>query len=373
MIAPGSGPSRSPFSARFRGAFLRDFEAPRHFEIFLVAAVSAVLATRLFLHLLGYPRIAGETLHIAHLLWGGVFMLVAFVVSLSFLGRAADRLAAAVGGVGFGLFVDEVGKFVTRDHDYFYRPAVALIYVAFVAVFLVRHAIHERRDYTATEYVVNALREMEELALHDMDPAERERALAWLEKADPLHPLVPTLRVALAEATLVERPRPSLPGRLRVAARDLYLRLTRLPGFDTALVVFFVGQLLVKLAYGALLIFTVGLGWEGIQHVAFVGEAIERATRLSGLEVAQLTASGVSAAFVAVGVLRLGRSRLEGYRWFERAILVSILLVQPFSFYAEQLAALVELAFNLSVLAALRTMIGLEEERAARRGHATTR
>lgn len=346
-----------------RSAFLRNIHARDHFEIFLVAAVSAVLATRLFLHLLGYPKIASENLHLAHLLWGGLFMLAGFVVSLSFLGRAAERLAAMVGGVGFGLFVDEVGKFVTHDHDYFYRPAVALIYVAFVGLFLARHAIHARRGYTSTEYLVNALREMEELALHDMDAAERKRALAWLETSDPAHPLVAALTAALEDVPLVESPGMSWPGRVRGAVRDLYRRLARLPFFDKALVLFFVGQLLVKLSYGALLIFVVGLGWERIFDVAFVGQSLERMSRLSGLEIAQLAASGVAAAFVAAGIARLRRSRLEAYRWFERAILASILLVQPFSFYLEQFAALVELGFNLAVLAALRTMIHMEEER----------
>lgn len=346
--------------------FLRDFRAGAHFELFIVAAVSAVLATRLFLHLLGYPRIAGDTLHIAHLLWGGLFMLVAFVIVFSFLGRAAERLAAGVGGVGFGLFVDEVGKFVTLDHDYFYQPAVALIYVAFVGVFLTRHAIHGRRGYTPTEYLVNALRETEELALHDMDPAERKRALEWLGSSDPDHPLVLVLTGALRDVPLVEPPGPTLPGRLRDAMRRLYRRVARLPYFDTALVAFFVGQLAVKLAFGALLIFVVGTGWDEVFDVAFVGATFERMSRLSGLEIAQLVASGVSGAFVAVGVARLRRSRFEAYRWFERAILASILLVQPFSFYREQFVALVELGFNLSVLAALRTMISIEAEQASR-------
>jgi hypothetical protein len=48
---------------------------------------------------------------------------------------------------------------------------------------------------------------------------------------------------------------------------------------------------------------------------------------------------------------------------FERAILVSILLVQVFSFYAEQFAALVELAGNLVLLLLVRSLIRLEEER----------
>ncbi|HUP20162.1 MAG TPA: hypothetical protein VM778_09440 [Gemmatimonadota bacterium] len=347
-----------------RPFFQRDFEAPAQIETFVVAAVSVILATRLFLHLSGYPAVGGATIHLAHLLWGGLLMLVGFVLVLSFLGRAASRLAALLGGLGFGLFIDEVGKFVTRDNDYFYQPAVALIYVTFVLVFLTRHAIHGRGGYRSDEYLLNALRETEEYARLDLDEVERRRALEYLERADPVHPLTGALRDALTRAAVVGPRAPGPVTRIRAAVRRLYGRLAALPGFDLALIVFFVGQLVVKLAFGALLIFVLGVGPEHLLDVAYLGRVVERLERLSGLEVAQLAASGLSAAFIVAGVVRLRRARLSAYSSFERAILVSILLVQPFSFYAEQFAALVELAFNLSVLAALRAVIRLEEERA---------
>lgn len=355
-----------PAPADFRSRlFVRDFQAVDRLEAFFVSAVSAVLVVRLGLHLTGYPALRGDTLHVAHILWGGLLMLVALVALLSFLGRAAERMGAVLGGIGFGLFVDEIGKIVTRDNDYFYQPAVALIYVVFVVVFLVVHAIHQRREYRPVEYVINALRETEELALHDLDAEERERALAWLERSGVENPLVRALADALSRVEPLPFAGPGWPARARDRARSLYRTLAGLPGFDLALIVLFVGQLVVKLAFGALLIFVVGLGHEEIFDVAFVGRTLERFRELSGLEIAQLAASGLAAVFVALGVTRLARSRVLAYAMFERAILVSILLVQPFSFYREQFAALVELGFNLALLIALRTMRSIEEERAA--------
>lgn len=328
-----------------------------------MAAVSAVLATRLFLHLSGYPSLGGDQLHLAHLLWGGLLMLAAMVVLLSFIGRGPARLASLLGGVGFGLFIDEVGKFVTRDNDYFYEPAVSLIYVTFVFLFLARHAIHDRIAYRPEEYLVNALRETGEYARSDLDEVERTRALEHLGRSDPAHPLTAALRNALERARVVEPRAPSPFSRARNRARATYRRMAGLRGFDLGLIVFFIGQLAVKLAYGALLIFVLGVGWENLLDVAYVGRVAERFRVLSGLEVAQLAASALSGAFVLMGIARLRGSRLLAFGWFERAILVSILLVQPFSFYREQFAALIELAFNLVVLTALRSAIRLEEER----------
>jgi hypothetical protein len=82
--------------------------------------------------------------------------------------------------------------------------------------------------------------------------------------------------------------------------------------------------------------------------------------------VAQLAASGLAGWFVLMGVLRIRASRVAAFRMFERAIVTSILLVQVFSFYSEQFAALVELLFNLTILTLVRAAIGVEE--AARGG-----
>ena len=345
--------------------FVRAFEAPDLLELFLVASVTAVLVIRLALHLTGYPSVGGDVIHVAHVLWGGLLMLAALIVALSFLDRPASHVAAIVGGVGFGAFVDEIGKFVTRSNDYFYQPAGALMYVVFVGVFLIAHTIHRRRANTPVEYLLNALGEVEELARGDLDARERERALEYLALSDPRHPLVEPLRQALARVEPIPWGGPRAWGRARGGVREAYRKLASAPGFDAAVIAFFVGQLLLKLAYGAMLIFVVGLGWRQVVDVRFVGRVAERMLELSGLEVAQLAASGLAGWFVLMGVLRIRSSRVAAFRMFERAIVTSILLVQVFSFYNEQFAALLELVFNLSILALLRIAIRVEEERQA--------
>src|SRR5882757_3964535 len=117
---------------RVRPVLVRDRQAWQHLEAFVICAVVTVLITRSFLSATGYPKIGSGGLHIAHMLWGGLLLLIAQLLTLSYLGPVTKPLAAVLGGVGFRLFIDEVGKFVTADNDYFYRPAVAIMYVVFV-------------------------------------------------------------------------------------------------------------------------------------------------------------------------------------------------------------------------------------------------
>lgn len=102
---------------------LRDVNGPKYGELFLITSVVTIILTRSFLALTGYPQVGGNGLHIAHMLWGGLLMTVAIVILISFVNTQAKWVASLVGGVGFGLFIDEVGKFVTADNDYFFSTS----------------------------------------------------------------------------------------------------------------------------------------------------------------------------------------------------------------------------------------------------------
>src|SRR5438552_6658242 len=166
----------------------------------LISSVVSVLLTRLYLGLTGFPRIGSGPLHVAHLLWGGLLMLAALVVLLSVLGKRTKRWAAVLGGLGFGLFVDELGKFVTADNDYFFQPAVALIYVVFIVLFLVFRAI-ERRSLSSDELLVNAADMLREVILGGATRAEVVRARRLLDRSGFEGPLAEGLRDAIDSAS----------------------------------------------------------------------------------------------------------------------------------------------------------------------------
>src|SRR3954469_15388219 len=150
-------------------------------ETFLVCAVSTILIIRTELWLTNYPQIGGHGLHIAHLLWGGLFMLVAIGTLVTFLGRSSRRTAAVVGGIGFGFFIDELGKFVTSDNDYFFKPAAAMIYVIFIVLFLVNRAMKRRRRLSETERLSNVAELIGEAARGSFSETDRAQALVLLD------------------------------------------------------------------------------------------------------------------------------------------------------------------------------------------------
>src|SRR5437870_9525247 len=163
-----------------RPFLIRNLDAGKLLESFLVSAVAAVLGVRFFLGVTGYPQLGGRGLHIAHMLWGGALMLAAVLVLLGYLGHRVRRAAAVLAGIGFGLFIDELGKFITSDNNYFFRPAIALIYVIFVLLFLWWRSLERRRTWSEETYLANALMLLQDSALHDLDPSEKYRLLQWL-------------------------------------------------------------------------------------------------------------------------------------------------------------------------------------------------
>jgi hypothetical protein len=342
--------------------FVRNIDLGSLQETFLVTGVSTVLIIRTQLWLTNYPQLGGHGLHIAHLLWGGLFMVIAIGLSLTFVGRPIRRPIAVIGGVGFGFFIDELGKFITADNNYFYKPAAALIYLIFLSLFIAARAIREHSGFSSVEYVSNAVDVMGESARRNLDENERRRALGMLERADQSDPLVAPLRSLLEELpTLSPRP-PSRFAHMLATARAAYFRLVRRRRFRGAVGLLFGLWSLATVVAVFELVLSAGLELGG----AHSGFAQDKLGHLAFVNIASLCSSLVSAVLVARGIVVLHRGeRLDAYRWFERALLVSIFVTQVFSFVESQFGAVFGLGIDLILLITLRYVMESERSSAA--------
>jgi hypothetical protein len=350
-------------------AAARDFEAGIYLQDLLVAAVVAVLLTRLVLGMTGFPRMGGGGLHVAHMLWGGLLMLIALVLLLAVIGKRTKRLAALTGGAGFGLFIDELGKFITADNDYFFQPTIALIYSLLILLFLSFRAI-ERRSLSRDEALANAADMLREVVLGGATEAETQRALCLLERSQAEGQFADGLRQAIAGA---ERASDSGPPRLASTAAlawRFYDGLIAWRWFQRAILLLFVAQALLGIPIFIILV--LGLAALAVPAVGALAELPDVATLMAeatdsseGLvaSVASAASALLALAFVMLGVTRLRRSRLGAYRWLERSVLVSVFFGQVLLFWQDQLAAVVQLGWNLLLLATLRYAIRQEEAR----------
>ncbi len=332
---------------------VRNVDAGSFLESFLVAAVSAVLVIRVYLELTGYPQIGGGGLHIAHMLWGGVLMLFGIVLLLAYLGKWMQHFAAILAGIGFGTFIDELGKFITSDNNYFFQPTIALIYATFVLLFLCFRAIERRQQLSSTEHLANAIALLQEAVLRPESSA-RARGLALLARADLDSPLARDLRALLQQGTALSASEQRLASRLAVAARAAYRRLVSFYWFHRLIVwAFILHAVMSVVALIALIVEDPRFTWvDPAMSFEDWGDTIS---------------TGLASTMVVLGALRLRASRLGAYYWFKRSILVSIFLVQFFAFYTEQLGAAVGLVADLLILAGLNYMIGAERAAQAAR------
>jgi hypothetical protein len=334
-------PQHRRFGPRFA---VRAYDLGPRCDTFLVVAIASVLGNRLFLIITGYPQVGNGTLHISHAIWGALMLAAAVIMSISFLGPFTRKVVAVLGGAGFGWFIDELGKFITRDVNYFFEPTFALIYMTFIALFLVFRAL-QRRTFRTDEGLLNALEAVKAAALGQLDEASRRRALSGLDATDESTGFAADVRTLLANAPSVPDRKESAATRATREMRRHYLALTARPGFVLVLDVFFTILAVVAV------ITVVGLAFDGPGVVTFN-------------EWASLISSMIANACIIVGVVLVRRhERMRAYQWFDRGLLITIFVTQVFVFAEEQLGGTVGLVITLVVWVLLRGAMRAESDR----------
>ena len=315
-----------------------DRAALGRFEAFLFSAVATVVLVRAFLIVTGYPKVGGHGLHVAHVLWGGLLMGVAIAIVMVYPGSRWRHRAAIIGGIGFGLFIDEVGKFLTSSVNYFFKPAIAIIYVVFVAFYLIMRELVMRAPLKQPQRLAIASTALADLSLGQLGSGGRAYALAVLADAEP-----DVLGEHIRSALLCEPLTATAEARLTVLREKLVERMRGLLGHPLAhLGVYAVIVIQIVVLLGQLVILLV--------H-PMLGESHGSTTTIRVAEVV----TAISGAYTLFGLVRAVRGDRSGaLRVLFRSVLMTVLVTQTFVFAEYQALGVFGLVVNLGLFGLLR-------------------
>jgi len=338
---------------------IRRQKARNYLLITLLSFALSVSLTRLFLTLTGFPQLGNRELHIAHVLWGGLILFIAALLPLLFTNQWIYTTSAVLSGVGVGLFMDEVGKFITQTNDYFYPPAAPIIYAFFLLVVLIYVDISRRKASDARTEMYYILQDFEEVLDHDLSEEEQKDILSHLDLVlqDTTHSdlanLAQSLKGFVQNKDLELVPdTPSFWKRWRLRMEKFEGSWLTRNRFRAALVGALLGWSLHSL-YFPLFILTQSRDPSQLDSI-LIGLVSQRLVRSHGgmtwyeVHLGLLTAVGL-VLFTAAGLLALNKQR-RAINLAYVGMLTSLTMVNLLVFYYDQFSAIISAALQLVIL-----------------------
>jgi hypothetical protein len=328
---------------------VRNVEFGRLFDSFFISAISTILLVRFYLKITGYPQIGGSTLHISHLLPGTLLLLAAIIIMLAAVNRAVRDFAAVIAGIGFGLSWDELGKFITQNNNYFFKPTLGLIYLTFVLLYLLARYAGTKR-LTQDDYIANAIDIIKEAAIKDLDTWEYEHAKELMLHVSPNHVLYAPTMDMLKKAKPTNKREPLLVDRV-VAAVMKPMHLLSERHYFTQLVIF------VAITYGAVSFFVAAFFFYG---------AFSARDTLAILKGDESDLVGALTALITVIFMSLGSyyywidKHQKAFGLFEAGLLIEIFVGQVILFFKSPNVAIIGLFITLVLLSAVK-LLSVEE------------
>jgi len=178
--------------------------AERYILLTAIGFGTSILFTRIFLELTGYPQLGNGTLHIAHVLWGGLLLFIASLLPLIFANRWVYSIGAILSGIGVGLFIDEVGKFITQTNDYFFPAAAPIIYACFLLVIMLYLRMRRPPSLDPRAEFYHVLDSLQEILDHDLEPDELEELKEHLKHLKKQRGLADYTRLAAGLLTYLD-------------------------------------------------------------------------------------------------------------------------------------------------------------------------
>ena len=314
--------------------------AEDYFLISLVAFGVTVVAIRAFLHFTGYPQVGNDMLHIAHALWGGLLLFVAVLLPILLTNRWAINASAWLSGIGIGLFIDEVGKFISQSNDYFFPPALSVIYGFFLLNVLVYFYFRRPRKKNPRNALYYSLDDLQEALDGDLDTEEAARIEAHLDIAKQSeHEEISFLAEMIAKYLEEEK------DRLLIAKPNLWRRLVRrVDRYGRT-----IGQRKHRIIILGVLISWIIFVISYIAVMIF-GYASLSSEFLQWRLVLIIVQSMVGCLMVASIINWVSGHEDRGLKFGIWGILLSLVILQLISFYTDQILALVSTLIQFVVL-----------------------
>lgn len=353
---------------------VKRYRAERYVLISLATFALSVVVLRGVLKLTGYPAIANDTVHIAHVLWGGLALFAASLLLLTVSNRWALGFGAVLSGGGVGLFIDEVGKFITQSNDYFTPAAAPIIYGLFLATVLIYLQLRRPRAGDTREEMYKALEQMSQVLdreINGHDLSVLRHRLEWLQASAEREP---TRALASAMLAYVKCEEPHIvepqPGRVeravlrtRAWARRVFSRF-RLRIF-LVFAFFALGVYAVlDIALLAFLAFSpASAATELLRSLVSIGELAATHDKI-WFSVRAVLEGGVGVLLLAGGTLIALRREWKSIEIAVLGLIIDLTVVDLLVFYQDTIKALVGIfvQYVLLVAALAYRRIYLEEE-----------
>ena len=327
--------------------------------ITLLSFAASVSLTRVFLEITGYPKLGAGEIHIAHVLWGGLMLFFGAILPLIFMNEWVLRLSALLTGLGIGLFIDEVGKFITQTNDYFHPAAAPIVYVFFLLTVLLFVIFRRKRKSTVRVEMYQIMDQFSEGLDHDLSPDEYHSLLKRLDgvitgnESKPLVDLAENLRNYLLEnySRLVPE-NPKLIDRIRIEMLSFEKRfLSR--KVHKRIVLMGLALWSAWTLYGAATFLR--LFRDAQQLSMFIERLIENrlassARGFTWFEVRVLMEGGVGILVLLAALLLLLNAEKQGILLAVITLLISLTIVTPMVFYYDQFSTVIEAAIQFALL-----------------------
>ncbi|MBE0696026.1 MAG: hypothetical protein IH586_03795, partial [Anaerolineaceae bacterium] len=337
--------------------------AERYLLLSLISFAISVIFTRLFLQVTGYPQLGNGQLHIAHVLWGGLLLFIASLLPLILANRWALNTSAILSGVGVGLFIDEVGKFITQSNDYFYPPAAPIIYAFFLITVLLYLTIRRRTPPEPRSEFYLILDDLTEILDHDLDPDERadlEQRLyvvaSSTEDINLQHLAVSLANYLKGEHLLLVKPRVTTIQRLGKQISRMVEKVMTRPRLKIFLISTLGGMGVIAMIEFGLLLLALPSHQRGIE--ALILPMVTRGELHSARDalwfIVRTILEGGTGIFliVAGGMLSVGHDR-RGIRLATMTLVIWLTVINLLVFYLDQFSAIITAMFQFVIFLAL--------------------